>query len=143
MTGIYPKPVIKEKRKMSHTGHDIGVARQIGAYSDAVETGTNLRWLFTSGTPGLSAAGDLPQDISGQAEIAWAHILHMLERTGMTVADVVKVTQYLTRAEDIQAYGIVRTRFLGNVRPASMLLVIRQLVRPEFLVEIEVVAAAT
>jgi 2-iminobutanoate/2-iminopropanoate deaminase len=42
----------------------------------------------------------------------------------MTVADIVKVTQYLTRAEDIAAYGKVRTRFLGDVRPAAMLLVI-------------------
>ena len=59
----------------------------------------------------------------------------------MTVADIVKVTQYLTRAEDIAAYGKVRTRFLGDVRPAAMLLVIPQLVRPDFLVEVEIVAA--
>jgi len=59
----------------------------------------------------------------------------------MTVADIVKVTQYLTRAEDIAAYGKVRTRFLGDVRPAAMLLVIPELVRPEFLVEVEIVAA--
>ena len=65
----------------------------------------------------------------------------MLQQAGMTVADIVKVTQYLTRAEDIPAYGKVRTRFLGDVRPASMLLVIPQLVRPEFLVEVEIVAA--
>ena len=39
---------------MSHTIHDIGVASQIGKYSDAIEVGANLRWLVTSGTPGLS-----------------------------------------------------------------------------------------
>jgi hypothetical protein len=33
-------------------------------------------------------------------------------------------------------------RFLGGSEPASMLLVIPQLVRPEFLVEVEIVAAA-
>jgi 2-iminobutanoate/2-iminopropanoate deaminase len=126
---------------MKHTIHDIGVARQIGAYSDAIEVGPNLRWLLTSGTPGLATDGDLPKDISGQTELAWKHVISMLERAGMTVADIVKVTQYLTRAEDIAAYGKVRTRFLGDVRPAAMLLVIPQLVRPEFLVEVEVVAA--
>ena len=103
-------------------------------------SGPNLRWLLTSGTPGLSTAGDLPKDISGQAECAWEHVVRMLERAGMTVADVVKVTQYLTRAEDIPAYGKVRTRFLGDARPASMLLVVPQLVRSEFLLEIEIVA---
>lgn len=126
---------------MKHTIHDIGVARQIAAYSDAIEVGPNLRWLLTSGTPGLATDGDLPKDISGQAELAWKHVISMLERAGMTVADIVKVTQYLTRAEDIAAYGKVRTRFLGDVRPAAMLLVIPELVRPEFLVEVEIVAA--
>jgi 2-iminobutanoate/2-iminopropanoate deaminase len=126
---------------MNYTVHDIGVARQIGAYSDAVEVGPNLRWLLTSGTPGLSTSGDLPKDITGQAELAWKHIVSMLEQAGMTVADVVKVTQYLTRAEDIGAYGKVLTRFLGDARPAAMLLVIPQLFRPEFLVEVEIIAA--
>ena len=59
----------------------------------------------------------------------------------MTVADVIKVTQYLTRVEDIPAYAKVRSRFLGDERPTSMLLVIPQLVRPEFLVEVEIIAA--
>jgi 2-iminobutanoate/2-iminopropanoate deaminase len=126
---------------MTHTVHDIGVASQIAQYSDAIEVEPNLRWLLTSGTPGLSRDGNLPNDITSQAELAWGHIRDMLERAGMTVADIVKVTQYLTRAEDIPAYGKVRTRFLGSVRPASMLLVIPQLVRPEFLVEVEVIAA--
>jgi 2-iminobutanoate/2-iminopropanoate deaminase len=35
----------------------------------------------------------------------------------------------------------VRTLFLGQARPASILLVTPQLVRPEFLVEVEVIAA--
>jgi 2-iminobutanoate/2-iminopropanoate deaminase len=126
---------------MAHTIHDIGVARQIGAYSDSIEAAPNLRWLITSGTPGLSTTGELPADIGGQAELAWTHISRMLEQARMTVADIVKVTQYLTRPEDIPAYAKVRTRFLGEARPASMLLVIPQLVRPEFLVEVEVMAA--
>jgi len=126
---------------MNHTIHDIGVANQIAAYSDSIEVSPNLRWLLTSGTPGLATDGNLPKDISAQAELAWKHINRMLELANMTVADIVKVTQYLTRAEDIPAYGKVRARFLGDVRPASMLLVISQLVQPEFLVEVEIVAA--
>ena len=126
---------------MPHIVYNIGIASQIGSYSDAIEAGPGLRWLVTSGTPGLSAAGDLPEDITGQAELAWEHVIRMLEQAGMTLADIVKVTQYLTQAEDIPAYGKVRTRFLGDVRPASMLLVIPQLVRPEFLVEVEIIAA--
>jgi len=65
----------------------------------------------------------------------------VLARAGMSVHDVVKVTQYLRREDDIPAYAKVRARFLGDARPASMLLVVAALVRPEFLVEIEVCAA--
>ena len=126
---------------MTHKIHDIGVASQIGAYSDAIEAGSNLRWLMTSGTPGLSTTGELPKDIAGQADLAWKHIARMLDRAGMTVADIVKVTQYLIREEDIPAYAKVRSTFLRDARPASMLLVVPQLVRPEFLLEVEVIAA--
>ncbi|WP_158902093.1 RidA family protein [Burkholderia sp. L27(2015)] len=126
---------------MPHKIIEIGVARQIANYSDAIEVQPNLRWLVTSGTPGLPIEGELPADITGQAELAWAHVIRMLDGAGMTVGDIVKATHYLTRAEDIAAYGKVRTKFLGDVRPASMLLIVPQLVRPEFLLEIEVVAA--
>ena len=121
--------------------HDIGVARQIGTYSDAVEVPAGSRWLITAGTPGLASDGKLPADISGQAEIAWSHIVSMLEKAHMGVGDIVKVTQYLLHAGDIPAYARERSKFLGHARPASMLLIVPALVRPEFLLEIEVQAA--
>ena len=121
--------------------HNIGVANQIGSYSDAVEVGPAMRWLVTSGTPGLETTGELPKDISGQAECAWQHISRMLDQAGMSFADVVKVTQYLTHAADIPAYVEIRKRFLGDARPAFMLLVVPQLIRPEFLLEVEIIAA--
>lgn len=67
----------------------------------------------------------------------------MLEKAGMGVWDPVKVTHYLTNAADIPTYAKVRARFLGEARPASTLLVLPAggLVRPEFLLEIEAVAA--
>ena len=126
---------------MTHKIHDIGVAARIGTYSDCIEASPNQRWLFTSGTPGMDAAGELPGDITAQAELAWGHILTMLDRAGMAVGDLVKITQYLTRAEDIPAYAKVRARMLGEARPASMMLVVAALPRPDFLLEIEAVAA--
>ena len=126
---------------MAHRIHDFGVAKQIGAYSDALEVAPGARWLLTSGTPGLFHNGELPSDITGQAEIAWANILGILGQAGMGVQDLVKVTQYLRHASDIAAYAKVRARVLGGTRPASMLLIVPELVRPEFLLEIEASAA--
>jgi 2-iminobutanoate/2-iminopropanoate deaminase len=130
-----------EDETMANKNHDIGVARQIGTYGDAVEVPPNARWLITAGTPGLAPDGHLPADITGQAETAWTHIVACLARAGMTVDDIVKVTQYLVQPADIPAYARVRARFLGGARPASMLLVVPALVRPEFLLEVEVQAA--
>jgi enamine deaminase RidA (YjgF/YER057c/UK114 family) len=57
------------------------------------------------------------------------------------VHDLVKVTHYLLNADDIPAYVKVRSRYLGDARPASMLLIVPGLVRPEFLLEVEAIAA--
>lgn len=124
-----------------NTAHNIGVASRIGTYLDAVEVPAGARWLVTAGTPGLSADGVLPEGIAAQAELAWRHIETLLERAGMTIADVVKITQYLTRESDIAEYAKVRSRHLGDARPASTLLVVPSLVRPGFLLEVEVIAA--
>ena len=121
---------------MANTIHDIGVAPQIGTYSDAVEVPANARWLCTAGAPGLAPDGSFAPDIVGQAEAAWAHVVTMLEKAGMTIG-----TQYLVRVDDIPAYAKVRARVFGAAHPASTLLVVPALVRPEFLLEVEVLAA--
>ena len=126
---------------MTHKLHDVGVAAAIGKYGDAVEVAPNQRWLFTSGTPGMEEKGACPRDITRQAELAWGYILKMLKSADMSVTDLVKITQYLTRVEDIPAYVQVRARVLGDARPASMLMVVAGLPRPDFLLEIEAVAA--
>jgi 2-iminobutanoate/2-iminopropanoate deaminase len=126
---------------MNHKIHDVGVAKQIGTYSDAIEVAPDMRWLYTAGTPGLAADGTVPADITGQAETAWQHIMAMLKNADMGVHDLVKITQYLLNAADIPAYAKVRSRYLGDARPASMLMIVPGLVWPNMLLEIEAVAA--
>src|SRR5262245_2763390 len=90
--------------KMNHKIHDVGAAKHIGRYSDAIETQPGLRWLHTSGTPGVSTDGTIPEGIEAQSRLAWGHILTMLQKAGMTTADLVKVTTSLINARDIPAY---------------------------------------
>jgi 2-iminobutanoate/2-iminopropanoate deaminase len=127
---------------MTHKIHDVGAAKHIGRYSDAIESAPGLRWLHTSGTPGVAEDGTIPAGIEAQTRLAWKHILAMLAKGGMTTADLVKVTTTLTHASDIPAYAKIRGEFLGDVRPAFMLQVMTQLIRPEILVEVEIIAAA-
>ena len=122
--------------------HDIGIASQIGKYSDAIEVPRTSRLLFVSGTPGLTPSGELSEDFESQAEQAWRNVLRALERAGMGPQNLVKIVQYLVRPGDLTAYPAVRARMLQGARPASMLLVVAALPRPDFLIEIEAYAAA-
>ena len=125
---------------MAHQTHDLGIARQIGKYSDAVEVASGGRWLMISGTPGLTADGTLPSGITAQAEQVWKNIFATLQAARMEPSDLVKTTSYLTSAADIEAYAKVRSKYLGDIRPASMLMVVTGMVRPEFLIEVEAIA---
>ena len=127
---------------MTHKIHDVGAAKHIGRYSDAIETAPGLRWLHTSGTPGVADDGTIPAGIEAQTRLAWKHVLAMLAKAGMTTADLVKVTTSLTDARDIPAYAKIRGEVLGDVKPAFMLQVVTQLIKPEVLVEVEIIAAA-
>ena len=92
-------------------------------------------------TPGVLDDGTFPEGIEAQTRLAWKYILAMLTKAEMTTADLVKVTTSLTDARDIPGYVRVRGEILGDVRPAFMLQIVAQLIKPEVLVEIEVIAA--
>lgn len=129
------------EESMMSTLINVGVAAKLGKYSDAVLVEGEVRWLYSSGTPGLDADGQLPGDFESQARLAWAHVLAMLTAAQMDVSHIVKLTQTLTRREDLVAYRAVRNDFLGDARPASMLSFVSGLVLPEMLIELEIVAA--
>jgi enamine deaminase RidA (YjgF/YER057c/UK114 family) len=125
-----------------NTAHNIGVAAHVGAYSDAVEVAPGARWLAVSGTPGIATDGTIASGFEDQATQAWSNVCEVLAAAGFTVADLVKITQYLTNAEDIATHAAIRSRFLGSARPASMLVVVPALVWPQMSIEVEAWAAA-
>ncbi len=119
-----------------------GVARHVGSYSDAVEISGAKRIVYVSGTPGIDGgSGKLPADFAEQADLAWQNIIRILEEAGMGVEDIVKLTQHLIRREDLATYRDIRAKYLGKCAPASMLTFLPELVWPEMLIELEVVAA--
>ena len=117
------------------------IAPPAGRYSHGIETQPNARWLHISGQVGTAPDGSVPSDIRAQAENCWRNIQAILADAGMGLAQLVKVTVFLTRPEDIPAYREARDRIIGEARPASTLVVVTRLVRPEWLIEIEAVAA--
>ena len=118
------------------------IAPAFSRYSLGVEVPAQARWLFVSGQVGVEPDGGFADGPEAQMEAAWRNVLAILESAGMAPGDLVKVTAYLTRAEDTALYREVRDRMLGGAEPASTLIVIAALAHPDWLVEIEAVAAA-
>jgi 2-iminobutanoate/2-iminopropanoate deaminase len=117
------------------------IAPPAGRYTHAIEVSPGARWLYVSGQVGVAPDGSTPPDIGGQTENCFRNISAILADAGMSFADVVKLTIYLTRDSDIAGFREARDRLIGEARPGSTLVVVSQLVRPEWLVEVEAVAA--
>ena len=115
----------------------------LGAYAHGVEVPENAKLTFVAGQVGIDFEGNLPDDFESQARNAWANCVAVLEHNRLRISDVVKITHFLTDPANIPAYSAVRAGFLGENRPTSTLLVVAGLADPKFLVEVEMIAAAT
>ena len=118
-----------------------GVAPPFRHYVHSIEVLPNCRWLSISGQIGVAPDGTVPDGIIAQTELAWANNLKILEANGMSIENIVKVVQYLTRVEDRDAHFKIRNRYLGDHTPTSTLLFVSALAQPEFVVEVEISAA--
>lgn len=114
----------------------------LGAYHHAFKVPAGSELLLISGQVGVHANGDVAKGIGPQTEQAFRNILACLDANGMTAEHLVKLTIFLVNAGDVAAMRAARTKILGEaIKPASTLLVISALASPEFLVEIEAIAA--
>jgi 2-iminobutanoate/2-iminopropanoate deaminase len=89
----------------------------------------------------MTADGTVPESFEEQATLAWGNVVAVLDAAGFGVDDLVKITQYLTSADDIRAHAAIRSQFLGTARPASMLMVVSALPWPQMSIEVEAWAA--
>lgn len=112
-------------------------------YSHAIEVAAGSRLVFVSGQLGVNPDDSVPPTVEGQAERCFANIAGILAEAGLGLADIVRVNAFVTAREHMQGYMRVRDRMVGDPPPASTLMIVGGFTRPEFLVEIEVVAAAS
>ena len=110
-------------------------------YSQAMEIDPNKRWLFTAGQVGVAPDDNTLDSIEGQVAQTWANVIALLNEGGMGIDDVVKITGYIVGKENFPAYAAGRKKALGEARPASTAIIVPALAMPEWLVEIEVIAA--
>ena len=110
-------------------------------YAHAVEAAAGLRWVLCSGQLGMDASGHVPEDCEGQADICFAAIRAMLAEAGMEMADLVRLNAYVSGREHLAAYMRSRDRHVASPPPASTLMIVTGFARPEFVVEVEAIAA--
>jgi enamine deaminase RidA (YjgF/YER057c/UK114 family) len=120
-----------------------GVAPPIGSYSHAVrvETG-DATWIHVSGQLALGADGALigEGDLGVQTECVFENLSAVLRSNGATFADVVKIQTYFTTLDGLADSREVRARYMPKEPPASTSVRVVELVIPEALLEVDVVA---
>ena len=109
-------------------------------YSHAVEVAAPARMVFGSGQLGVSPDDKVPDDAEAQAVLCFENIKAILAEAGMTMADVVRFTAYVTDRAWFPVYGAVRSRYVSGNAFASTLVIVSGFTRPEFKVEVEVTA---
>lgn len=110
-------------------------------YSLGVEVSSRSRYVFCSGQVGITADGAIPADCAGQTRVCFDNIAAVLAEAGMGFGDVVKLNAFVTGREHLAEYMKVRNELFPEPFPASTLMIVTGFARPEFVVEIEAIAA--
>jgi enamine deaminase RidA (YjgF/YER057c/UK114 family) len=104
-------------------------------FSRAVRSGNRI---LVAGTAPVEVDGSsTPGDAAAQARQCFAIILKAVEELGGSVGDVVRTRMYMTDPADADAIGAVHGEVFRDVRPASTMVVVAALLRPEWRIEIE------
>src|ERR1700732_1621542 len=103
------------------------VAAPFGPYSHAVEVPEGSRLLYISGEVGVLPDGTVPNGIEAQAEAVWRNIAAIPADAGMGVRDLVKITTYLVRPEDVAPAGAARAKHFADARPGSATIIVKAL----------------
>ncbi|MGN6100845.1 MAG: RidA family protein [Devosia sp.] len=110
-------------------------------YSHGAEVPAGQRLVFCSGQLGISKDGEIPPDCAGQARLCFENIRAILREAGMGLENIVRINAYVAGREHLRDYMEVRNRLFSEPLPASTLMIVSGFARPEFVVEIEAIAA--
>lgn len=119
----------------------VGVPRPAGDYSQGlmVKGGTLV---VISGQVPWDADGKLvgKDDLQAQTRQVFENLKQMLAAAGATFKDAIKLTIFLKNREDFAVFKDIRAQYLSPPFPPTTLLVVKDLAREEWMLEVEVMA---
>jgi 2-iminobutanoate/2-iminopropanoate deaminase len=118
-----------------------GVYPATDDYVHAIEVCGAQRLLFVAGTMGLDPRGVPGATLDEQLDLVWRNLRAILASAGMTVDNIVRLTSYLRDPSYAEANARARVAALGG-RVVPTTAIVAQTLVSEWLVEIEVIAAA-
>ena len=114
----------------------------LARYSHGFAVPANYRLVITAGQLGIGVDDKIAEDSEAQAELCFANIAAILAEDAMELKDIVRLSVYVTDREHMDGYRRARDRHFPGTPPSTTLIVVAGLVRPEFVIEIEAIAAA-
>ncbi len=119
------------------------IAPPVANYAHAMICTSSTRPLYTSGVVPIRPDGSVPPSIAEQAEVVWQNLVAILTEAKMTVAHVVSVTTYVVvdHLASLPHVMAARDRALQGHRAASTLVTVPALARPEWKIEISLIAS--
>jgi enamine deaminase RidA (YjgF/YER057c/UK114 family) len=127
-----------------------GLTPELGVppgYSQVVEV-RGGRIIFIAGQTARDRNGDIvgKGNFARQAAQVFENLNVALQSVGCTAANLIKLTVFLRNMDDLSAYREARNLFFATVTPAAApavtLVEVSRLYGPDFLIEIEAIAAA-
>jgi 2-iminobutanoate/2-iminopropanoate deaminase len=111
-------------------------------YTHVVEVTGPAKTVYIAGQIAFDKEGKIvgAGDMAAQAEQVFKNLQAALEAAGAKFSDVVKMNTYITDMARAPAVREVRARYFGQTAPASTLVQVPALARPELMLEIEVIA---
>jgi enamine deaminase RidA (YjgF/YER057c/UK114 family) len=115
-------------------------------YSQIVDVSAG-RIIFIAGQTALDSDGNVvgKSDFAAQAARVFCNLAIALQASGCTAANLVKLTVFLTDMDNLAGYREARNRFFASVTPpaapAVTLVEVSRLYGPDFMIEIEAIAA--
>jgi 2-iminobutanoate/2-iminopropanoate deaminase len=134
---------VREHEAVNREVRPSSIAPPAANFAHAIITEDVSRWLHTSGVVPVRPDGSVPSTIEEQAEVVWSTIRTLIIQARMKPIDVVSVVTYVVDGESLEPVMAARDAFMGRHRAASTLITVPRLARPEWKLEIAIVAATS